>query len=275
MSPGAGRVRRRVTSTSRRYSALAVELERLCRARAARRGTATPPGADARANAVGDRVGLRGADERDVDELVAVALGARARARARSRSGRGSRTHTASTPRAWAAAIAQQAARPGADDEQRVARRAAPRAVRTRAARRRAARRTSPRSASSPSSGSSSPTSSAGTRTRSAKPPGSSAGRAEALAQRLVAAAAAPALAARRVVVDDDAVAGGDGRRPRRRRPTTSPASSCPSTAGSLRATHASLTSEPQTPQASTRQTTSPGPRLGLGRRPRCGPRAA
>ena len=59
-------------------------------------------------------------------------------------------------------------------------------------------------------------------------------------------------------------------RRPRRRRrsaPTamTSPASSWPSTAGTLRATHASRTSEPHTPQASTRQTTSPGPARGSG----------
>ena len=64
----------------------------------------------------------------------------------------------------------------------------------------------------------------------SAKPPGSSAGRAELLAQRLVAAAAAPALAARRVVVHDDAVAGA-------RRPSTS-APTAVDLAGQLVAEH-------------------------------------
>ena len=53
--------------------------------------------------------------------------------------------------------------------------------------------------------------------------------------------------------------------RPRRRR-APPPASSWPSTAGSLRATYQSVTSEPHTPQASTPQTTSPGPGSGVGR---------
>ena len=89
---------------------------------------------------------------------------------------------------------------------------------------------------------------------------------AEPLAQRLVAAPAAPALAARRVVVDDDAVARRDAVDARRRPRSTSAASSWPRTAGTLRATQASRTSEPQTPHASTRQTTSPAPALGVGR---------
>jgi hypothetical protein len=66
------------------------------------------------------------------------------------------------------------------------------------------------------------------------------------------------------VVVDDDAVAGGDpGHAGARLQHLADDLVA--KTAGSLRATYASLTSEPQTPQASTRQTTSPEPATGSG----------
>ena len=90
-------------------------------------------------------------------------------------------------------------------------------------------------------------------------------GRAKLLAERLVAAPAAPALAARRVVVDDDAVADRD--RVDARRPPTAPRRRPRGRArpAACATTYVSLTSEPQTPQASTRQTTSPGPATGSG----------
>ena len=101
-------------------------------------------------------------------------------------------------------------------------------------------------------------------RTRRSRP-GRAPVRAEALAQRLVAVPAAAALAARRVVVDRHAVADRHAaRRPRRPRPPRRPARGR-APPGSLRATY-QPTSEPQVAQASTRQTTSPGPQTGSGR---------
>ena len=179
----------------------------------------------------------------------------------RRRSARGSRTHTASTPRARAAATAEQPVRARADDEQRVARR---RPARSNARSTQPSGSTNvPATGSSEPSASSSPTSGGRQPHLLGEPAGIERRRAKLVAERLVAAPAAPALAARHVVVDDDAVADRD----RRRRPapptSTSPTTSWPSTHGSLRATYVSLTSEPQTPHASTRQTTSPGPATG------------
>ena len=183
------------------------------------------------------------------------------RASARSRrSGRGSRAQTASTARAWAAAMASRPLVP-----QPTTSRLSParRPQRSKARSTQASGSTKvARSASRPSRTSSSSTRSAGTRTRSAKPPGS------------------------RPVALKRSHSVSWPRRQRRhsphgawwctttRSPTatpstswptamTSPASSWPRTVGTLRATQASRTSEPQTPQASTRQTTSPPPGSG------------
>ena len=87
--------------------------------------------------------------------------------------------------------------------------------------------------------------------------------RAELRAQRLVAGAAGAAVAARRMVVDRDAVAGATLVTPAPTS-TTSPTGSWPSTAGSLRRTYQPWTSEPHVAEASTRQTTSPGPQAGV-----------
>ena len=69
--------------------------------------------------------------------------------------------------------------------------------------------------------------------------------------------------------MDRDARPGPDARsvRPAAPSPTarTTPASSWPSTAGTLRATYQSVTSDAHTPHASTSQTTSPGPGSGSG----------
>ena len=125
-----------------------------------------------------------------------------------SRSGRGSRTHTASTPRACAAAMCSSPLQPGADHEQASPGRDARAAL--------GAQRAGERLGEG--------------REHRVEPverqqladelgldphvlgeaAGVEAGRAEALAQRLVAAAAAAALAARRVVVDRHAVADRD-----------------------------------------------------------------
>ena len=193
-------------------------------------------------------------------ELVAVALGAEGRARAP-----GARVAArAPTPlrrrargrRRWRAGRSCRSRRRAG------CRPRAGRSARTRAAHRPAARRRSRARRRGRRATSSSSTRSAGTRTCSAKPPGSS-----------------PVALKRSHSVSWP-------RRQRRHSPhgawwctttrsptatpstsaptaVTSPASSWPRTVGTLRATHVSRTSEPHTPHASTRQTTSPLPGSG------------
>ena len=271
MSRRAGRVATRTTSISRAVQRAAVEVERL--ARVGRRVEAQrAAGRDAPRTPSAIAAGCGVQTMRDVDELVAVALGAQ---RERALQALGPRlAHPHGVDRAGVrGGDRQQPARARrrrrAGCRPRAARSGRTRAGRTPAARRtwrarcRGRRAAAARRRGRPGRG----------RARRSRP-GRRRGRAELLAQRLVAAAAAPALAARRVVVDDDAVARRDAASRPRRPPRPRPHSSWPSTAGTLRATQLSRTSEPQTPQASTRQTTSPAPARGLGVAPRCGPRA-
>ena len=251
---------------------VAVEAERRGPGRAARRGTAAPPGATAAkpaAIASGFGVQTMATSTSSLPWRSAPSASARSR-----RSGRGSRTHTASTARAWAAAIGEQPA--GARS-------------RRRAGCRRRAGRSASKARSTQASGSTKVARSA-SRPSSDEQLADEVGRhADALGE--AARVQAPSPGSARTASRGRAgsagtrrtARGGARRRDRptatpvdvRRRPrSTSPASSWPSTVGTLRATHASSTSEPQTPQASTRQTTSPRPGVGVGAPPRRGPRA-
>ena len=179
-----------------------------------------------------------------------------------SRSGSGSRTHTASTPSACAAARCSSPLQPAPTTS-----RLSPGRIPARRWARRAQPSGSVRVAvtgSSPSSGSSSSTRSASIRTYSANPPGSSPvprKRSHSVSWPCRQRRHSPHGAWWWIATRSPTAT------PRTSDPTstTSPAGSCPSTAGSLRPTY-QPTSEPHVAHASTRQTTSAGPQTGSGR---------
>ena len=235
MSAGAGRPRRRHASARagtpprrRRRSAR--------RAPAARTRTAARPGRARRAAAaIASRVVRRRHDATSTGSSAVARVGApgqRALApvRARLRD-----QHRARPPRARAAAIVQQPARAGADDEQHVARRAGPTRSWARSAQASGSEHVAA-TGSSPSSGEQLADELALDPHALGEAAGVQPGGPELRAQRLVPGGADAAGAARGVVMDRDHVA----RPPRRSTPsptsTTSPTGSCPSTAGSLRA---------------------------------------
>ena len=181
---------------------------------------------------------------------------------AASRSGSGSRTHTASTPRACAAAMCSMPLQPAPTTS-----RLSPGRIPARSCARSAQPSGSVSVAttgSTPSSGSSSPTSSGWMRTYSANPPGSSA-----VARNCSHSVSWPCRQRRHSphgawwwIATRSPTATPTTSAPTS---TTSPTGSWPSTAGSLRSTY-QPTSEPHVAHASTRQTTSPGPQTGSGR---------
>ena len=238
---------------------VAVEAERVARVR--RRVEAQRAAGSDGGEAGRDGGGLRGADDDDVDELVAVALGAEGERALQALGARLARPHRLDGARVGGG-DGQQAAGPAADDEQAVA---GAQAAAIEGAQHAGQRLDEGRALGVEAVEDEQLADEVGRHAHALGEAAGVKGRGlEALAQRLVPAPAAPALAARRVVVHDDAIAHRDGVdlgadrgdlgrqlvAEHRRHLARDPASS---------------TSEPHTPHASTRQTTSPGPGSGSG----------